>query len=174
MAAAGRAEEALRRGERRVDVACEGRLYRGRRDKVGFDALGQGGVEAAERAMGVAADAAVAEVDGERQRRRRDRHGEVHGFAVALRRERLVCRGQLVREMEVGGHGARVALGLFCGRRMSSGLEEEARNATRLRSGRHRDGPRTPQQASGYSVSRPGTRPQVVPPGQTMSSLNCP
>ncbi len=68
VAAACAAEEALRGGQGRVDVAGEGGLYRGWRDEVGLDALGQRGMEAAERAMGVAADAAVAEVDGERER----------------------------------------------------------------------------------------------------------
>ncbi len=104
VAAARRAEEALRGCQGRVNVACEGGLYRGWRDKLRLDALGQGGVEAAESAMGGAADAAVAEVDGEREGRGGHGDGEVHRLAVALRGQRLVRRRELVGEMEVGGH----------------------------------------------------------------------
>jgi hypothetical protein len=104
VAAAGAAEEALGCGLGGVDVTRERPDYRGWRDKLGLDALGQGRVEAAEGAMGVAADGTVAEMDWQWESRGRDCHGEVGTLAVALRSERLVCRRELVREMKVGRH----------------------------------------------------------------------
>lgn len=61
-------------------------------------------MEATECPVDVAAGAAVAEVYGEGQGRRRDRDDEVHRLAVALGCQRLVGPCQLVREVEVCRH----------------------------------------------------------------------
>ena len=64
--------------------------------------------------MGGAADAAVAEVHGKRERRGRHRDGEVDRLAVALRRQRLVCCWQFVGQLEVGSHGLMILLCVTC------------------------------------------------------------
>lgn len=65
---------------------------RRRGDELRGHAARQRSVEDAERPVGVASDAAVAEVDLERERRGRDGDVEVDGFAVALGCERLARR----------------------------------------------------------------------------------
>lgn len=86
VAAAGLAEETIRGGVS-VAVASDGGGERGRRDELGRDIGAEGGVEACEGAVDLAADEAVAEVGCEGEQRHGHRDGEVHRFAEALRRE---------------------------------------------------------------------------------------
>lgn len=81
--AAGGAEEALGLGAVPVGVGCCVGERRGGKEG-GLDAGGEGGVEDAEGSVGVAANGAVAEVDGEGERGGGQGHGEADGAAFAL------------------------------------------------------------------------------------------